>query len=103
MLTKAVYAKFFPLVEFLLDHLASPGRHGCIALKVAICQKDLRMLRLLVERPEGEGKNKPEDRVLLDNKLLKIAVIAGATDIIEYLLQEKSIIPDIQTLKKFKL
>ncbi len=101
MLTKAVHAKFFPLVEFLLDHLAIPGG---VALKVAIFQKDLRMLRLLVERPKGKGRNeKPEDRVLLGNGLLKVAVVSGATDIIEYLLQEKGVIPDIQTLKKLKL
>jgi len=58
------------------------------------------MLRLLVGR---KGKNKPEDRVRLDSELLKLAVVVGATDIIEYLLQEKSMIPDIQTLKKLTL
>lgn len=96
-LAKAVYSKFIPLVEFLLDHLASPASQGHIALKIAIRQKDLTTLKLLLER---RGKGNP---VPLDNELLKIAVVVGATDIIKYLVHEKGIIPDIDTLKNLRL
>jgi len=99
-LTRAVHAKFLPLVEFLLEHHASPKCHDRLAIKVAIRQKDLVMLRLLVER-RGKGKRpKLEDRVHLDTELLNIAIRVGATDIIGYLLHEKGVVPDLETLKR---
>lgn len=105
-LTRAVHAKFLPLVEFLLDHHASPKCHDRLAIKVAIRQKDLVMLKLLVERRRindrrGKGKRcKLEDRVHLDAELLNIAIRVGATDIISYLLHEKGVVPDLETLRR---
>ncbi|KAF8962722.1 hypothetical protein BDZ97DRAFT_1920291 [Flammula alnicola] len=103
-LTRAVHAKFFPLVQFLLDHHASPKCHDNLAVKVAIRQKNLGMVKLLVERPDSKkrrGKRrKTEDRVALDSGMLKMAVLSNAKDIVEYLYREKNVLPDVQTLKK---
>ena len=102
-LTRAVHSKFLPLVHFLLDHKASPKCGNNLAVEVAIRQKDLTMVKLLVERPpvRTNGKRrKTEDRVQLDSKALKIAVKMKAQDIIEYLHFEKRVIPDVHTLKK---
>jgi len=105
-LTRAVHAKFLPLVKFLLDHHASPKCHDRLAIKVAIRQKDLVMLKLLVERPQikmgrEKGKrHKLEDNVQLDTQLLNLAIRVAATDIISYLHHEKGVVPDLETLKR---
>jgi len=107
-LTRAVHAKFTPLVRFLLAHRASPKCHDSLAVKVAIRQRNIDMVKLLVERSNAKkGKanakrRKLEDRVTLDSSLLKIAVMSGAKDIVEYLYREKSVLPDMQTLKKME-
>lgn len=107
-LTRAVHAKFTPLVRFLLGHQASPKYHDSLAVKVAIRQRNIDMLKLLVERPNSKkGKTKAkrrklEDRVVLDSSLLTIAVMSGAKDIVEYLYREKGVLPDMQTLKKMQ-
>jgi hypothetical protein len=106
-LTKAVHAKFIPLVRFLLGHRASPKCHNNLAIKVAIRQRNIDMVKLLVETSNSKrGKantkrRKLEDRVVLDSSMLKIAVMSGAEDIVEYLYREKGVLPDMQTLKKF--
>lgn len=73
-------------------------------MKVAIRQKNLEMVKLLVERQESKKKKgkrrKIEDRLSLDSDMLKIAVMANAHDIVEYLYREKKILPDMLTLKK---
>lgn len=107
-LTRAVHAKFTPLVRFLLAHRASPKCHDMLAVRVAIRQRNIDMVKLLVERPNSnKGKTnakrqKLEDRVVLDSSLLKIAVMSGAKDIAEYLCRKKSVLPDMQTLKKME-
>ncbi|KAH9481421.1 hypothetical protein JR316_0005947 [Psilocybe cubensis] len=102
-LTRAVHARFNPLVQFLLAHHASPACRDNLAVKVAVRQKNLEMVKLLVERKETKKKGKRrkfEDRLTLDSDMLKIAVMANAQDIVEYLYREKKILPDLQTLKK---
>ncbi|KAF9565203.1 hypothetical protein CPC08DRAFT_720570 [Agrocybe pediades] len=104
-LTRAVHAKFLPLVKFLLEHHASPRCHDGLAVKVAIRQKDLGMVKTLVERPDskhgkGSKRRKFEDRITLDSTMLKVAVMSDAKDIVEYLYKEKRVTPDLQTLKK---
>ena len=107
-LTRAVHAKFTPLARFLLGHRASPKYHDSLAIKVAIRQRNIDMVKLLVESPYSKKGNtkakrrKLEDRVVLDSSLLKIAVMSGAKDIVEYFYREKSILPDMQTLKKME-
>lgn len=72
-------------------------------MKVAVRQKNLEMVKLLVERKETKKKGKRrkfEDRLSLNSDMLKIAVMANAQDVVEYLYREKKILPDLQTLKK---
>ncbi|RDB26327.1 hypothetical protein Hypma_006922 [Hypsizygus marmoreus] len=111
-LTKAVHAKFIPLIQFLLDHGASPERKNCLAVMVAIRQKDLSLVKLLIERDDspyessgssGQKKSKRkrrklEDRVEVNREMLKVAVRCDARDIVDYLTREKGCIPDMQTL-----
>lgn len=73
---------------------------------MAIRQKDLALVKMLVEREDKASLNKGtakkrklEDRVLLDSRMLKVALKCDAMDIVEYLTQEKGVVPDIQTLK----
>lgn len=101
-LTRAVHAKFMPLVQFLLEHDASPKSREGLAVKVAIRQKDLDMVKTLVERPVMKQKGKRrkiEDRLELDSGMLKIALMSDAKDVVEYLYREKNVLPDVQTLK----
>ncbi|KAF5382196.1 hypothetical protein D9615_004252 [Tricholomella constricta] len=105
-LTKAVHARFLPLIRFLLDHGADPRCRNCLAVFVAIRQKDLALVRLLIERDDSPyegnmGKRKRrrlEDRVEVNRAMLKVAVKCDARDIVDYLTREKGCIPDMQTL-----
>jgi len=101
-----VHARYIPLVRFLLDLGASPASKKNLAVIVAITQKDLALVKMLVEREDKASLNKGtakkrklEDRVVLDSKMLKVALKCDAMDIVEYLTQEKGVVPDIQTLK----
>ncbi|KAF8905036.1 hypothetical protein CPB84DRAFT_1845123 [Gymnopilus junonius] len=106
-LTRAVHAKFMPLVQFLLQHDASPKHREGLAVKVAIRQKDLEMVKTLVERSamkQKKGKRrKIEDRLELDSSMLRIAVTSKAKDVVEYLYREKNVLPDVQTLKRMTM
>ncbi|KAF8072065.1 hypothetical protein FPV67DRAFT_1560757 [Lyophyllum atratum] len=111
-LTKAVHARFLPLIRFLLDHGADPQYKSCLAVLVAIRQKDLGLVRLLIERDDspyeaGGGtvgragkrkRRKLEDRVEVNPAMLKAAVKCDARDIVDYLTREKGCVPDMQTL-----
>lgn len=101
-LTKAVHARFIPLVQLLLNHGASPqGKEG-LAVKVAIRQKDLALVKLLIERNASQKtkakRTKLKDRMEANQGMLRAAVICDARDIVEYLIHEKGCIPDMQTL-----
>ncbi|KAF5342681.1 hypothetical protein D9611_001779 [Ephemerocybe angulata] len=106
-LTKAVHVQFLPLVRFLLSNGASPETKDCIAIMVAIRQKNLALVKLLIERQDqaspsansSKKRRKLEDRVKPDVKMLKVAMQCKARDITEYLHQEKGVVPDIQTLQ----
>ncbi|KAJ7716740.1 hypothetical protein DFH07DRAFT_1013395 [Mycena maculata] len=105
-LTRAVHARFSPLVQLLLEHGASPKRKGGLAVMVAIRQKRLEVVRMLIERGEaqkGRNKNKNkrrrlEDRMEVTAEMLRAAVKAKARDIAEYFMQ-KGCVPDMQTLR----
>lgn len=118
-LTRAVYAHHIPLIQLLLQLGASPACKKGIAVKVAIRQRSLKMVKLLVERDYWDkslispalakekrlvqiaqkGKRRRlGDRVEVDQSMLKLAVECDATDIIEYLAWDKGVIPDMQTL-----
>jgi hypothetical protein len=69
---------------------------------VAIRQKDLALVRMLIEREDKETgtgkKRKLEDRVQVNPEMLKVAVKCDARDIVTYLTQEKGCVPDLRTL-----
>jgi len=66
-------------------------------------------VRLLVEPPDvppeerRTGKRrKLADRVKVTSDMLKLAVVCGAQDIAEYLMNEKGCVPDISTLSSLR-
>ncbi|KAH7884624.1 hypothetical protein F5I97DRAFT_1478915 [Phlebopus sp. FC_14] len=107
-LTKAVQAGFIPLVRFLLDQGATPDWKDNLPVNVAIHRKDLRLVKMLVERmdtgktvDDSRAKRKRrrlEDRVAVTPEMLRTAVRCKAHDIVEYFTKEKGCIPDMQTL-----
>ncbi|KAJ4481941.1 hypothetical protein J3R30DRAFT_2103134 [Lentinula aciculospora] len=100
-LTKAVQIGFSALVQLLIEKGASPTYKDNLAVRVAIRQKDLRMVKLLVERGSGGGeakRRKLEDRVMITKDLLKLAVKCNSQDIVNYFTLEKGCVPDMQTL-----
>ncbi|KAJ7659929.1 hypothetical protein B0H17DRAFT_1163132 [Mycena rosella] len=102
-LTRAVHAEFLPLVRLLLEHGALPQHKRGLAVLVAIRQKKLPLVRMLIERAEPGGgkrnkKRRLEDRIEVTPEMLKAAVKCKARDIAEYFMQEKEVVPDIQTL-----
>ena len=108
-LARAVSACAVPLVRFLLDHGASPHRKDALAVRIAIKRRDLSLVRLLVEPPDAPpderrtGKRrKLADRVELTSEMLRLAVVCGAQDITEYLMNEKGCVPDLRTLSMLR-
>lgn len=104
-LVRAVSAGAVPLVHFLLNHGASPSRKDALAVRMAIKRRDLSLVRLLIEPPgvppdeRRTGKRrKLADRVKVTSEMLRLAVMCGAQDIAEYLMNEKGCIPDLKTL-----
>ena len=101
-LTRAVYAGFIPLIQFLLDHGASPRWKNGLAVLLAIQRKDLPLVKMLVERDSGRKsgtkKRKLTDRLKVHTDMLKVAVKSNARDIVDYLIREKGCVPDIKTL-----
>ncbi|OCH84052.1 hypothetical protein OBBRIDRAFT_822007 [Obba rivulosa] len=67
VLTKAVYARFLPLVSFLLTHGASPACKGALPVMVAIRQKDLALVRMLIERDGTVRAESPRKRKAADS------------------------------------
>ena len=110
-LTRAVYAHHISLIRLLLQLGASPACKEGIAVKVAIRQRNLKMVKLLVERKlvERDHRDKSKekrrrlgDRIEVDQSMLKLAVKCDAADIIEYLAWDKGVIPDMQTLASIR-
>ena len=93
----AVHAEFIPLVKFLLDHGADPGWRDCLAVRVAIGKKDLKLVKMLIEleKPDRWMRN----RIVARGYLLDVAVKCNARDIVEYLMKEKKCVPQIRTLR----
>jgi len=73
---------------------------------LAIRQRNLKMVKILVERgdknvargTEKHKKRRLDDRVVVNGKMLKLAVKCGAHEIARYLTEEKGVMPDMQTL-----
>ncbi|KAF8626409.1 hypothetical protein AX17_006576 [Amanita inopinata Kibby_2008] len=107
-LIKAVHARHEPLARFLLGHGASPGYKEGLCIMIAIRQRDLTLVKMLIERDDKingkigrrHKKRRLEDRVSVSRDMLKLAMKYDARDIAEYLTQEKGVIPDMQALLK---
>ncbi|KAF8207590.1 hypothetical protein K438DRAFT_2013463 [Mycena galopus ATCC 62051] len=103
-LTRAVHAEFVPLIRLLLENGASPAHKRGLAVLVAVRQKKLSLVRMLIERAELDGgrgakKRRLEDRMEVTKEMLKAAVKANARDIAQYFMEEKGCVPDMQTLQ----
>ncbi|KAF9007616.1 hypothetical protein BDQ17DRAFT_1351019 [Cyathus striatus] len=109
-LSRSVHARFVPLIRFLLDQGASPSCKRNMAVVIAIRQRDLQIVKVLIEREDKGDKSKEtkksnskkrklEDRVELTSDMLKVAVKRNARDIVHYLSMEKGVVPDMQTLQ----
>lgn len=109
-LTRAVHARFTPLIRFLLANGADPGVKNGLAVMVAIRRKDLAVVKMLVERVDessnekGKGevrkakRRRLRDRVVVTNEMLRMAVKCDARDIVQYFREEKGLVPDLKTL-----
>ena len=107
-LARAVFANYVPLVKFLLRERAHPSSNDYLPLKIAIRRKDISLLKLLVERQDhtishGEGRKRRwlGDRIeMLSPKLLDIAVRAGVGDIVKWMMEEKNVVPSMETIQR---
>ncbi|KAG7093053.1 hypothetical protein E1B28_009346 [Marasmius oreades] len=114
-LTKAVHVGFGELVKFLLERGATPKmedrKKDGLTVMIAIRQKDLRMVKMLIERRDeefrgtrkrgvntGNKRRKMEDRISVTAEMLQMAVKCKAHDIAEYFMKEKGCVPDMKTL-----
>jgi hypothetical protein len=91
-----------PLVKFLLQHGAFPNE---VVLRATVKNKDLALLRLLIERIDGTEtksgkKRRLSDRITDLQPVLYTAVKYGAKDIIQWLINEKGVVPSVQLLKE---
>jgi hypothetical protein len=104
-LTKAAHAGFIPLVQFLLEHGASPKCRDALAVTVAIRRKRLSLVRMLIEPDTsaaafGKGKRRRVvDRVEVSARMLQVAVECGADDIAQWMVVEKGCTPNVKTLR----
>ncbi|CCA67087.1 hypothetical protein PIIN_00921 [Serendipita indica DSM 11827] len=112
-LIKAVQAKNRRLINLLLAHKADPSRNQKMAVLLAIQQRDLSLVKLLVEGTPTtrrqirssnarKGVQKKTDLVVVDNVMLGVAVKESATEIVEWLVKEKGVVPDIKTLRSME-
>ncbi|OCF37266.1 hypothetical protein I317_00007 [Kwoniella heveanensis CBS 569] len=115
-LFRAILTSNYELVSFLLKHGADPGTRDCFALEIAISMKDLKMVKLLVERDStifgvdstpsphtnskaGKGKKaKLNDRVEIGTRMVQKAIEKGSKDIINYFVLEKKVMPPLQSI-----
>lgn len=108
-LCRAVLTANYDLISFLLAHRADPGIKDHLPVQVAISVKDVRAVRMLVERTDEERKETVDDeagrkqgrerrrvkrrrlsdRVSITPALVECALKKGSKDIVEYFVQEK--------------
>ncbi|KIY70428.1 hypothetical protein CYLTODRAFT_370988 [Cylindrobasidium torrendii FP15055 ss-10] len=104
-LSMAVHGGFPALIHFLLENGADPNQKEALAVNVAIRQKDLAMVRLLVEGSHptpvyNNAKRRKCDDIVDCKKfpdLLKVAVKRDARDIVRY-LKSKGLSPELSSI-----
>lgn len=110
-LCRAVLTDNIQLAKFLLARGADPSIKACLAVDIAIQMRNLPMVKLLVERQPGEDTSaakdeedkvagggrlkrrykrpKLMDRIVIDSRLVELAMKKGAEDVVEYFVHEK--------------
>ncbi|KAG8933123.1 hypothetical protein FRC02_012415 [Tulasnella sp. 418] len=96
-LIRAVYGRSSSLVQFLLDKHADPWAGGAMAIKVAVSQKNLQLVKQFlsctsIRSPLSLG-------VGFEQEILDTAVRYNAREIVEYLMNEKNYVPDMKTVQ----
>lgn len=103
-LCRAVLQSNYELASYLLQKGADPSLKDYMAVEIAVSMKDLKMVKLLVEREQnGSGitrtENKSEspakkiklgDRITVPAKIVESAMKKGAKDIVNYFVYDKS-------------
>lgn len=100
-LKRGAFDRNYELVEFLLSRGAKVSANQHLAIQAAIKNKDLRMLKMLIdggplldddEKPILGANGEPiqrRDRVQLRRSWVDAAIEEGANDIVKWLIQEK--------------
>ncbi|KZT35507.1 hypothetical protein SISSUDRAFT_1064429 [Sistotremastrum suecicum HHB10207 ss-3] len=105
-LTRAVFANHLPLIDHLLSKGASPKAKNCFPIRVAIQKGDLALVKRLVEPPDSRDPSRPgkrvklADRVTLTSELMDLASKRRAFDIVEWMFEEKGVLPRAGTLRR---
>ncbi|WWC62840.1 uncharacterized protein I303_105438 [Kwoniella dejecticola CBS 10117] len=113
-LFRAILTSNYDLVSFLLAQGADPSIRDSFALEIAISMKDLKMVKLLVERdafhgtpatpsPAKDGVKKGKkvklgDRIEIGTKMVERAIEKGAKEIINYFVYEKKVMPPLHSI-----
>ena len=104
-----------PIIELLLQNGADPGRKKALAVQVAILNREVEIVKLLVEAMEIFGKRPvttttakastsaaagtPPEKLKMGDLLLARALRCDATDIVDWLVSEKGCVPSTQVLE----
>ncbi|KAK8858820.1 hypothetical protein IAR55_003050 [Kwoniella newhampshirensis] len=124
-LCRAAITSNYDLASYLLGKGADPSLKGCLAVDVAISNKDIKMVRLLVERDptdtlvaspinsdsrveSGESKMgakrakkvKLDDRIRIGTNMVEAAMKKGSKEIVNYFVYEKKVMPPLQSIMK---
>ncbi|WWC71002.1 uncharacterized protein I206_104955 [Kwoniella pini CBS 10737] len=116
-LFRAILTSNYELVSYLLSKGADPSIKDSFALDIAISMKDLKMVKLLVERdiiidqiPKSPSPTKDEskkgkkiklgDRLEIGTKMVEKAIEKGAKEIINYFVYEKKVMPPLHSIMK---
>nr|KIR44274.1 hypothetical protein I312_06520 [Cryptococcus bacillisporus CA1280] len=111
-LCRAVLQSNYELASYLLQKGADPSLKDYMAVEIAVSMKDLKMVKLLVEREQnGSGitrtENKSEspakkiklgDRITVPAKIVESAMKKGAKDIVNYFVYDKKVIPPLSSI-----
>lgn len=107
----AIRRRNLSLVKLLIEPDSNPiraGKDAGIDIPDAV-RGDGRLSGKRRRRLEDSGekkslkKRKLEDRVRVDQEMLRIAVACDARDIVKYFMEEKSVMPDMQTVRKMRI
>ncbi|WWD18711.1 hypothetical protein CI109_103165 [Kwoniella shandongensis] len=125
-LCRAAFTSNYDLASYLLHKGADPAMKDCLAVEIAISNKDIKMVRLLVERDptdclstahasnEGasgvvKGENKMSkkvkkvklgDRIEIGTNMVETAMKKGSKEIVNYFVYEKKVMPPLQSIMK---